>query len=67
MTSCLYHPEGIIFYLAAIAIFCIIYITRQIWFQVKMFYSKFYSTGAIAHTPSSEVKEVENQPRLNQN
>ena len=32
-----------------------------------MFYSKFYSTGAIAHTPRSEVKEVENQPRLNQN
>ena len=32
-----------------------------------MFYSKFYSTGAIADTPSSEVKDVENQPRLNQN
>lgn len=66
MTSCLYQPEGIIFYLAAVVIFCIIYITRQIGLQVKMFDSKFYSAGAIADTPSLEVKEVENQPRLNQ-
>ena len=32
-----------------------------------LIYSKFYSAGAIAHTPSLEVKEVENQPRLNHN
>ena len=32
-----------------------------------MFYSKFYSAGAIAHTPSLEVKKIEDQPRLNPN